>query len=337
MAVDANGTNVAGTEGTQTEASVGPSDADVLAALESGKPGEAGAAPGAATPTTADPAKPADPKPETPKESALLRSLQKRERDLVAEKQALQARIAQAEAGIEQRIKDGIARALKEQFADPRAGVKALGALGMKDQDIADALLHKDAATPDEMARKAIAETEALRKQLADGEAARVRAQNEANYTATAKRMADAGELKHVFDEWDQAEILSETYKLLADLNAECRQANRPLPAVSDERLLKALDKRAKAKQDSRAERQKAKTGATDTTKAAGQPDPKAADTNGSGHQGGKTGASATTTLGKGLGERQTVTVPDPLLMSDEDIIANVNKKVSEGFTVRPR
>ena len=302
------------------EAPVSPTDAEIVAEFDKGKPTEA------EKPTEGTPAPVEAPRPETPKESALLRSIAKRERELVAERQQLSARTQQQEATIEARIQAGVERALKERFADPRAAVKALGALGMKDQDIADGLLHKDAATPDEMARRALEESAALKKQLADRDARETKTRLETEYLSTAKRMGDAGELKHARLEWTEPEMVQETYRIIAELGEECRIKGIPVPQVQDERFLRLLDKRAKLRQDARKAREAG--GATPGSEA-----------NGGGHQGGQTGAAATstTTLGKGLGERTSVSPPDPLTMSRDEVISEALKKVSAGFIVKPR
>lgn len=308
------------------EVPVGPDDAAVLAALE-GKPGEPGAAPPAGE-------TPKPPEPETPKESALVRSIKLREQRLVADRNRMAEEQRRWEQSFEERVQRKVAEATRAALADPRAAVKALGAAGVADQAIADALLHKDGATPEERAANAEKAVEAFRQERVREQQAATRAKVESEYLATADKLDAAGRLPHLLLEYERHELVPATHALIAELQQDCQRRGVPVPQVSDERFLQILDKRAKLRQDARQERIKGR--GADTTKAAAQADPKAG-TNGSGHQGGQTGASATTTLGKGLGERQTMAADDPVLMSREDILSRVNKAVSEGVSIKAR
>jgi hypothetical protein len=309
------------------EVPVGPDDAAVLAALE-GKPAEA------APPPPEAPAKEKTPEPETPKESALVRSIKLREQRLVADRNRMAEEQRRWEQSFEERVQRKVAEATRAALADPRAAVKALGAAGVADQAIADALLHKDGATPQEIALAAQQEIAKLRQERAEEQQQATRARVEGEYLATADKLDAAGKLPHLLLEYERHELVPATHALIAELQQDCQRRGVPVPQVTDERFLQILDKRAKLRQDARQERIKGR--GADSTKAAAQADTKAG-TNGSGHRGGQTGASATTTLGKGLGERQTMATDDPVLASREDILARVNKAVSEGVSIKAR
>lgn len=304
-----------------------PTDADLVAAIEGKAP------PKVEEPKAPEPKKPEE--PPKPKETAVLRSIQKREAALQTERAAFQAQVQAAQANQQQAIDAGIAKALKERFADPRVAVKTLKDLGLLPQQIAEALVKPDAPSADELARQALSEAQAIKKGLETEAQQRASKANEDTFVSTAKAMAD--KLPHLFDEWTAPEILAEAYKFGAELQAECKRMGKPVPDVSDDRVLRALDKRAKARQDLRAERAKAKAAAQeDVTKAAAGAAPQAA-TNGSGQQGKPTGAPATTTLGKGLSERQSVAVDDPVLMSDEDIVKRAEEQIAKGLNIKAR
>jgi hypothetical protein len=174
----------------------------------------------------------------------------------------------------------------------------------------------------------------ALKKQLADKEGAGSKTAGEQAFLAVGKGLGD--KLTAIRDEWTDPEILEQAYRFGAELQAHCKAQGIPVPNVSDERVWRILDKRAKARQDLRAERQKAKQAATDDVKAATQVAPKAA-ANGSGHQGETTGAPATTTLGRALGERQSVATKDPVLQSDDDVKAQVEEMLRKGHDIKAR
>ena len=311
-----------------------PGDQDILAALE--KPADKGDA-------KPEPEAKKEPTkgtelakaPETPKESAVLRSIKNRERELQAKQQAFAVAQQQATAQTQAAIEAGIQKAIKERFADPRVAVKTLNDLGLTPQQIAEALVNKDKPSAEEVARQALEEARRLREELASKDT-RTRSQaDESDFLAEAKSLA--AQLPHLFEEYDEREILGVAYEFARELAAECKAKGEPVPNVSNARVLRALDRRAKARQDRRAERVKAKNPAdTDQAKATAQADPKAAK-NGSGHQGAKTGTTATTTLGKDLGERQSVAVSDPVLMSKEDILASVQRQIAEGVNIKAR
>jgi hypothetical protein len=303
------------------EVPVGPDDAAVLAALE-GKPADT---------TEQVPATEKAPEPETPKESALVRSIKLREQRLVADRQRMADERRQWEASFEERINRRVAEATQAALRDPRAAIKALGAAGVADQAIADALLNKEGVTPAEQTKAALEAIEALKRERAQEQQAQTRRANESAYLETARNLDKAGKLPHLMMEYEEHELVPATYRLIEELKADCAARGVPVPAVKDERFLEILDKRARMRQTAREERTKARS--ADTTKATD----KAGNGNGSGHQGGQAGASATTTLGRGLGERQTMATDDPVLMSREDTLARVNKQLSEGFAVKAR
>jgi hypothetical protein len=314
------------------EVPVGPDDAAIIAAVEGKSP------PPADMPTTApDAPKAQAPEPETPRESAVLRHVQQRERRLQAERERDKEDRASWEASFEQRLTARVEAALKERMGDPRAMIKALNAANIEDNAIAEALISKDKQSPEEIARAALQEAKALRDELAKRDAGTSRTQAEASFRSTAKQMDEGGQLPHLFVRWDEARVLQEAYRLVADIRAEASAKGVPVPAkISDDRLiLRLLDKRAKTEQDAEDGRRKARAPAA-TEKPASQDATKAGG-NGSGNQGATPGASATTTLGKSLGERPTVAAPDTVLMSDAEILEIASKRVAEGFNVRTR
>ena len=311
-------------------------DADIIAQLGE----QPGAAPTDATKPVEKPAE-KPPEPETPKESALLRSVQQKERRLEQARAADRQERQQWEQSFEDRLKRGIADGIKAQLGgtDPRALIKQLNDAGLKDQALADALLNKDAKTPEEIARAADERATRIERERQQEVAQRTREANETEYRAQLKALDEKGALPHLLDEWEPDEVVAQTYALVQEMMAESRATGRPIPKLDaktmNERLLRVLDKRAKARQDSREARRKAKPG-MDTGKAASQ-DATKAGANGSGHQGEKTGASATTTLGKGLGERPTVGTADAALLSDAEVIERANERLARGekFTAR--
>ncbi len=50
-----------------------------------------------------------------------------------------------------------------------------------------------------------------------------------------------------------------------------------------------------------------------------------------------KKNGTSTTTLGKNLGERQSVVTTDPVLMSNDDVIRQVEKQIAEGVNIKAR
>ena len=292
-----------------------PGDDAIIQALEKGTPVSATEAAADKDKTKEDPKKPAD----KPKESAVMRSVQKREQDLIRDRAALNAEKAGLTAQIEQRIQIGITDALKKQFADPRTAVKTLTGLGLLPQQIAEALVKPDAPSAEELARQAIKEATDLKARL-EKEAKTARDQtSEKEFVEAIRVFKD--EFKELHTEWTEPEIISEAYKLAAELQAECSASGRPFPTnISNKSVLKVLNARAKAKLDRRAELTRPKE---DPRPAV---DPK------------KNGTSASTvTLGKNMGERQSIVTTDPVLMSNDDIIKQVEKQLAEGINIKPR
>lgn len=274
--------------------------------------------------------KPKAPEPETPKEAALLRSIQQRERRLEQQRARDRDERAGWEKSFEERLKRGVEEGVRARLsADPRAIIKSLSDAGVKDDALASALLNKDAKSPEEFAREALQRAESIEKRQRDWDAARAREANEVEYRGQLKALDDKGALPHLLLEWTEPEVMQQTYALIQEMVDESRSSGRPIPAMDgrtmNERLLRILDKRAKVRQDLREERRKAKGAAAAPAAAT--------TTNGSGHQGQKTGASATTTttLGKALGERPSISPPDPLLMTDKEIVEAANARLRKG------
>ena len=256
--------------------------------------------------------------PDKPKESAVLRSIQKREQDLVRDRANLAAEKQALQASITQQIQAGVQEALKKQFGDPREAVKNLKAMGLLPNQIAQALVNPEAPTTEELAKQALQEARDLKTKLENEAKARSSSSNEQEFLTEARKFKD--QFKELHIEWTEPEILTEAYRLAAELRAECEAAGKPLPNVSNESVLRVLNKRAQARMARREEILKAKE---EPAKAKEEP--------------AKKNGVSTTTLGKNLGERQSIVTTDPVLMSNDDIIKQVEKQIAEGVNIKAR
>lgn len=302
----------------EAPAQVAPADADIIAQLD-GAPQN-----GTANPPAPTPEKAAEPEPSTPRESAFQRSLQKRERDLVASRQKDREERTAWEASFEQRVRQRVEEELGKVLADQRA-------IEQKQKTPEEQAAEREAKLREEIRAE-------LRQELGQRDATASRAAAVQAYKSTADEMVAKGELENLFLEYEWPEVLEQTDRLVLQLRDECKQRGEQLPKGNiDAKLLRLLDKRAKAKQDSRTERQKARQAPKqDDGKAAPQGDTKAG-ANGSGHQGAKAGASATTTLGKGLGERVAMPSPGTDILSDEEVLERALESVSKGTAPKPK
>lgn len=297
-----------------------------------GLPPDQADAPPPAEPTAeekaaADAAKQAKHRPD-----AIFRSAQKRERELIAKQQAFQSERQRWETDRQSHVQGEVARqvadALKEFRADPIGFAEKNG---FDKQTIAGRLLNDGKQSPEEIARAAQARVEALEKQYNERQQTDQRERNERTYLEHIR--AHSEKYASAVEEWGDADMIGETYKLIAEIHAKHRSRGEQIPTYSDEEIAEYLDQRAKRRQSQRQERVKAR-GAQATAKGAEQSATKVGAT-GSGTEAGKPATAPTTLTGRLSSERQTIAAKDFLDMSEEEQRAALDAEVAKALGLR--
>ena len=285
-----------------------------------------------AEPTAEEKAAAAAAKEAKPKADAIFRSAKKRERELVDKQQAFNAERQRWESDRQTHVQGEVARqvaeALKEFRADPIGFAEKNG---FDKQTIAGRLLNDGKQSPEEIARAAQARVEALEKQYQERQQNETRERNERLYIEHIR--ANAEKYPHAVEEWGDADIVGETYKLIAEIHAEHRRKNETIPVYQDAEIAEYLDRRAKKRQSQRQERIKAR-GAQVTAKDAAQAAPKVGAT-GNGTEAGKPASAPTTLTGRLSSERQTIAAKDFLDMSEEEQRAAIDAEVAKAAGLR--
>ena len=254
--------------------------------------------------------KPVDPEPG--RLSALQRSIQQRERTVVQKQQELAARERQMGESVQQQIARGVQEQMAKLKEDP---IGLLKSIGLDEQTIATRLHKGNAPQPDEIAAQALKAAQESTKQLAEWQ------RQQASQAAEREFLTEAqsGKYEHIESEWDRGELLQQAHAVATQLRQ--RGVDPGQYTMSD--INKFLNERAKVRSDRRekikAERAK-KAGSQDPTKAEGNGVP------GQGEAPGKT--ASTTTLGKGLGARQSLNGKPGHLMTDAELTAAVEAEV---------
>lgn len=282
----------------------------MLAAAEAARALAPGQPPtgGAETPPGETPAPAAD----ASRESALVRANRQKERELVQRGQELAARERAMGQSVDQRVERAVAERMAKFKGDP---IAALRELGFDDQTIASRLLNQGKQTPDELAKQALDATNKLREEQAQRAQSETRAQAERAFGDEATK---DDVYPHLNAEWTRQEAVREAHEVVANLRA--KGIDPAQYSLAD--IAKFLDQRAKARAGRRekllAERSKKEAPQGDT-KAGG---------NGGSDQGNRSGQTATTTIGKGLAGRETVSAKPGYLMSDAELAAKVDEEV---------
>ena len=250
--------------------------------------------------------------PEPGRISALQRSIQQRERTLVTKQQELAARERQMGESVQQQIARGVQEQMAKLREDPIAVLKSLG---LDEQTIATRLLKGNAPQPDELAANALKEAQEVRRQFAESQRQAASRAAEQEFISE----ATSGKYEHIESEWDRGELVQQAHAVVAQL----RQRGIDPSQYTMADISKFLDQRAKARGDRR-DRIKA-----ERAKKAGSQDPTKAESNGVPGQGEAPGKTAsTTTLGKGLGARQSLNGKPGHLMTDSELAQAVEAEV---------
>jgi hypothetical protein len=285
----------------------------------------------AAPPAEAIPAAEGQPAAEAkPSEGAQVRSLQRREADLVRSQQSLKTereQIARDRADIPRLIEEGVRKALGGFAEDPIAFAKQQG----KDANfLADRILSGGKKTAEEIAREAVQRAEALEQRLADRDRQEGRAKAEGDFMSLVQKNDEAHPV--LKDTWGDEEILRRGHMAADAIRAKAPGAQFSLQDIHD-----YLVEQAELEHTRRTERQTKRSGAQ-TSKpetADGKSGLETAQSqNGSGHQEKTTPgatASQTSTLRSTMGsERQSVPAKDILEMSPEDERAMVMRAAEQ-------
>lgn len=251
--------------------------------------------------------------PNAGRESALVQSVRQRERALLTQRQQLAERERQIGQNVEQQVQRAVQERMAKLKTDP---IAALRELGFDDATIASRLLNQGKQTPDEVAQEALKESKRLRDEIAQRSTADARSRAETDFAAEA---ADETKYPHLNEEWTRTEFVREAHAVVTSLRS--RGIDPGQYSYSD--IAKYLDKQAKGRADRRE-----KIKAERTKKATPQGDNKA-EGNGVSGQGGSSGKTATTTLGQGLGGRQSLNGKAGHLMTDAELVASVEADVA--------
>lgn len=251
--------------------------------------------------------------PNAGRESALLRSVRQQERAVVQQRQQLAERERQIGQNVEQQVQRAVQERMAKLKTDP---IAALRELGFDDATIASRLLNQGKQTPQEIAQQALDEAKRVREENSQRSAADARQRAETDFAAEA---ADETKYPHLNEEWTRSEFVREAHAVVTNLRAKGIDPGQY--SYSD--IAKYLDKQAKG----RAERRE-KIKAERSKKVPPQGDNKA-EGNGVSGQGGSSGKTATTTLGQGLGGRQSLNGKAGHLMTDAELAASVEAEVA--------
>lgn len=281
----------------------------VVAAADAARAGAAAPASGDAAAQVSEPAKPVVDN----RLSAAQRQVQQQQREIVTQQQQLRQREREIDSRVAQQVATEVEKRLGTFKQDP---IAALRQLGFDDATIAARLLNQGKTTPDELAAKALAASEKLQKELVDRDQRDAVARAEREFSDIVK---DAAKYPDLCDEWSPGEALREARGIVERLRARGIDPNQYSYADLASHLNKMAKARAARRDTLKAER---------TKKAAPQGDTKA-DGNGSSGQGASTGQPATTTLGKALGARTTLSDKPGHLMNDAELAAAVESEVA--------
>lgn len=260
-----------------------------------------------ATPAAAPPSPGAEPKPP----SALQRSIKQRETTIVNKQQELAARERQLDETVAQRVEREVAARLAKFKDDP---IAQLESMGFDKPTIASRLLKGNAPQPDEMAKQALQAAEELKKQLAEERRQTANAQAE-------RAVADegfSGKYEHLELEWTRTEFVREVHGVVGELRAKGHDPSQ----YSYQDICAFLNKRAQSR-DKKREAAKA-----ERAKKAGAQAPTTDGSNGPG-QGEAPKTASTTTLGKGLGTRQSINGKPGHLMTDAELAKHVEAEIT--------
>lgn len=263
------------------------------------------------TPASPEPAAAPAPSADPNRIPALQRSIQQRERTLVQKTQELNLREQQLKESVAAQVERAVAERMGKFKEDPIAQLKAMG---FDEQTIATRLLKGNAPQPEELARQALEKAQQLEKTTQEREQ-RMAAQ------AAERAVADeafSGKYEHLETEWTRPEVVREAYAVVGQLRARGIDPS----GYSYEDICNFLNKRAasreKVREQKKAERAK---------KATPQGESKDG-SNGSG-QGEAPKTASTTTLGKGLGARQSLNGKPGHLMTNDELARAVEAEVA--------